>query len=72
MLDHVQLFAEDQARYVITARPDVAERLLKGTIPVERIGEVTASPHLATGQTALTMAAIRHAHEAWFPAFMAS
>ncbi len=73
---HVALFAEDQARYVLTARPEEAMELLTAAqdqdIPAQIIGEVTAKPDLAIGSAhVIEMSTLRHAHEAWFPKFMA-
>jgi len=75
-MGHVALFAEDQARYVLTARPEEAMELLTAAqdqdIPAQIIGEVTAKPDLAIGSAhVIEMSTLRHAHEAWFPKFMA-
>ncbi|MBG1231247.1 phosphoribosylformylglycinamidine synthase subunit PurL [Aestuariivirga litoralis] len=76
-LDHVALFAEDQARYMISAKPDKAMTLLSAAqeqgVPAEIIGEVTAEATLKIGSAvALSISEIRRAHEGWFPEFMAS
>ena len=76
-LDHVALFGEDQARYVLTATPARAMAILAAgmeqNIQLSVIGEVTAGATLKIGATdAISMANLRSAHESWFPAFMKS
>ncbi len=76
-MDHIALFAEDQARYILTATPARAMAILAGAqehkIPAAVIGEVTTEPTLKIGSHApISMADLRSAHEGWFPAFMAS
>jgi phosphoribosylformylglycinamidine synthase len=73
--DHISLFAEDQARYVITALPEEAIEILDSAqsknIPARIIGEVTAEPFFRIGSKLdLAMAELRRAHEDWFPTFM--
>ena len=75
--DHIALFGEDQARYVLTAKPAEAMELLEAAqgkdIPAKIIGEVTQSSTLVIGsKLTMPMAQLKHAHEGWFPAFMAS
>ncbi len=74
-LDHIALFAEDQARYVLSASPACAMALLaaahKQGVEASVIGEVTADPRLNLGVNGhIDMAKLRHAHEDWFPDFM--
>ena len=76
LLSHVALFAEDQARYVLTARPEEAIEIITAAqdleIPAALIGEVTAEPAFRVGSKLnLAMVELHHAHEGWFPAFMA-
>ena len=76
-LDHVALFGEDQARYMLTATPARAMAILAAgmeqNIQLSVIGEVTAGATLKIGATdAISMANLRSAHESWFPAFMKS
>ncbi len=70
---HAFLFGEDQARYLI-AVDDQAAVMAKAApagVAVTRIGEA-AGPGLACeGLFRLSLAALREAHEAWMPAFMA-
>ena len=74
---HPALFGEDQARYVLTAKPAEAMELLEAAqgkaIPARIIGEVTQLAKLVIGsKLTMPMAQLKHAHEEWFPAFMAS
>ncbi|MGE3877080.1 MAG: phosphoribosylformylglycinamidine synthase subunit PurL [Parvibaculaceae bacterium] len=74
-LDYVRLFAEDQARYVVTCPSGKAATLIAGAkasaIPVERIGTVTGDARLIVeGAASISLAELRNAHEGWFPAFM--
>jgi phosphoribosylformylglycinamidine synthase subunit PurL len=73
--DHVKLFAEDQARYVVTCPSGKTSSIIAAAkaaaILVERIGAVTADPRLIVeGSASISMTDLRSAHEAWFPAFM--
>lgn len=76
-LDHVALFSEDQARYVVTCRTRdadgiTAEARAKG-VDVARIGTVVSGAGLIVeGGTSISMDELRSAHEGWFPSFMAS
>ena len=74
--NHAELFGEDQARYVLSASPARAMAILAAAnaheIEAAVIGEVTADPTLKIGASIVPMADLRKAHEAWFPAFMAS
>jgi phosphoribosylformylglycinamidine synthase len=72
--DHVALFGEDQARYVVTCAEAQATAIIAaaGVVPVSRIGTVTAELALNVGQAAsISLAELRSAHEGWFPAYMA-
>ena len=76
-LDHVALFGEDQARYVLTATPARAMAILAAgmeqNIQLSVIGEVTAAATLKIGASdTMSMANFRSVHEGWFPAFMKS
>jgi len=76
-MDHVALFAEDQARYVLTATPARAMAILAAAhehkVTCAIIGEVTTDPTLKIGTpTSIAMTDLRHAHEGWFPNYMAS
>ena len=67
--DHAFWFGEDQARYVLAVR-DSGELLAQG-VPALRLGRSVAAPHLTLPDgTTISIAALRAAHEAFFPAWM--
>ncbi|MFZ5676094.1 MAG: phosphoribosylformylglycinamidine synthase subunit PurL [Pseudomonadota bacterium] len=74
-LDHVALFAEDQARYVVTCPAKEAAKIItqahvKG-VDVIRIGIVSKDAGLIVeGTASISLDDLRNAHEGWFPAFM--
>ncbi|MGE0213228.1 MAG: phosphoribosylformylglycinamidine synthase subunit PurL [Parvibaculaceae bacterium] len=72
---HVPLFAEDQARYVVTVRPAEATRVIEAAraagVPAQRIGTVSGLGLVVKGHATVSLAKIREAHEGWFPALMA-
>ena len=70
-MDYVALFAEDQARYVITATAENAAKILGQEIPVQKIGSVITSPTITIGKTEIEVADLRQSHEEWFPKYMA-
>jgi phosphoribosylformylglycinamidine synthase len=72
---HAFWFGEDQARYVVTAKPQDAEKIIAraraASVPVLRLG-VTGGDTLAiSGERALPMAALVQKFEGWLPAYMA-
>ena len=73
-LDHVALFAEDQARYVITCRPRDADSIIAEgcakSIELSRLGIVGADSLIVGASTSISLDELKHVHEAWFPAFM--
>jgi phosphoribosylformylglycinamidine synthase len=75
-MDHVALFAEDQARYLLSTSPREANGILAAAsaagIPAEIVGTVMSEPSLiVAGQTSISLDELRLAHEGWFPAYMA-
>ncbi|MFT3986979.1 phosphoribosylformylglycinamidine synthase subunit PurL [Aestuariivirga sp.] len=73
---HVQLFSEDQARYIVTCRREnllnIFGQAKKSGVAVLDIGHVAEKPILnILGHTAIPLSDLRTAHETWFPAFMA-
>ncbi len=70
--DHKQLFGEDQARYVVTCSAEQAVTIIAQAqnIVIAQIGKV-AGKKLKLGTTQISLRELRHAHESWFPAFMA-
>jgi phosphoribosylformylglycinamidine synthase subunit PurL len=75
-LSHAALFAEDQARYVITCRPGDAEGVIAEgnarNIEVLRLGVVTGESLIVAASASISLDELRNVHEAWFPAFMRS
>jgi phosphoribosylformylglycinamidine synthase II len=69
-LTHEQLFGEDQARYVLTAKPADAAKIVAAGHAVE-IGTVTGDADVKFGAVSLAVAELKAAHEAWFPNYMA-
>jgi phosphoribosylformylglycinamidine synthase len=75
-MDHVALFAEDQARYIATCKASEAAKIItqahvKG-VDVIRIGTVTSEATLIVeGAASISLSELRTAHEGWFPAYMA-
>ena len=69
---HGWLFGEDQARYLVTASVSDADFILRYAdveVAVERIG-TTGGDALRLGEAAVSMAALRDAHEGWLPGYM--
>lgn len=69
-LTHEQLFGEDQARYLLTAKPTEAAKILASGQAVE-IGRVAVTAEVKFGGVSLTVAELKAAHEGWFPKYMA-
>ena len=73
---HAQLFGEDQARYVITVPVDLANFLQANAadagVPFNVLGSVTGTKLDIRGAAHLEVdvAAMKSAHDAWFPAYM--
>ncbi|MBL8909016.1 MAG: phosphoribosylformylglycinamidine synthase subunit PurL [Rhizobiales bacterium] len=72
---HIALFAEDQARYVVTCTAEGARALVEEAwdagIAAEQIGEVAAAGGLIVWPGAsISHEELRNAHEGWFPGFM--
>ena len=70
--DHKQLFGEDQARYVVTCSAEQAATIIAQaqSIEINQIGKV-AGKKLKLGDTKISLRELRHAHEGWFPSYMA-
>jgi phosphoribosylformylglycinamidine synthase len=74
---HVPLFAEDQARYVVTCPPaDAAKLILQAKaagVGAQRIGTVALGKALVVqGHATMSLDRLRRAHEDWFPNFMSA
>lgn len=71
---HAIWFGEDQGRYVLAVDPSLAEevtdraRLL--ALPARIVGRTQGKTLVLPGEGALTLADLRAAHSAWFPAYM--
>ncbi len=67
-------FGEDQARYVVTASADNAPAILaaaaKAGVAAARIGTTGGDALALPGETPVTIAALRQAHETWLPRYM--
>ncbi len=71
---HVALFAEDQARYVVTVAAGDARAFeaaaAQALVPVERLGETGGTELMLQGEIAISVANLRARHEDWLPRFM--
>ncbi|HOV03838.1 MAG TPA: AIR synthase-related protein, partial [Kaistiaceae bacterium] len=72
---HVTLFAEDQARYLVTCPVDAADALLADAaaagVAAERIGTVAGDRLIVEGHLSISVGDLKRAHEDWFPTYMA-
>ena len=68
-------FGEDQARYVVTVKPDhldeLAARAKTAGLPVRRLGVTHGDALMLPGERPLLLKALRERHEGWLPAYMA-
>ncbi len=71
---HALLFGEDQARYVIAVKADVANFVCANAegagIPFRRLGSVSGENLVIDDLISLPIQQLRNAHESWFPEFM--
>jgi phosphoribosylformylglycinamidine synthase len=73
-LDYSWLFGEDQARYLVTCRADMAGSIVAeaagAEVPILAVGETGAAQlTLPSGHT-ISVDEMKAAHEAWLPAYM--
>src|SRR5262245_57036497 len=72
---HAFWFGEDQARYVVTADPGKAARILDRAraagVPAREIGTTGGDALAIAGERATPIAKLRERFEGWLPAFMA-
>jgi len=72
---HISLFAEDQARYVVTCKPEKTSQVLRNAetagVPAIRIGTVAPSALNIEGHATISLNMLRSAHEDWLPNYMA-
>jgi phosphoribosylformylglycinamidine synthase len=71
---HAFWFGEDQARYVVTADPGKAGRILDRAkaagVPAREIGTTGGDALMVAGEKPVTVAKLRERFENWLPAFM--
>ncbi|WP_075215675.1 phosphoribosylformylglycinamidine synthase subunit PurL [Mongoliimonas terrestris] len=71
---HVALFAEDQARYLVTVPAGQAEAVAADAqsagVPVVRLGTVGGDALNLGAAGAISVETLRDTHEGWFPRFM--
>ncbi|MFZ5834219.1 MAG: phosphoribosylformylglycinamidine synthase subunit PurL [Pseudomonadota bacterium] len=71
---HAYLFGEDQARYVLSIAPGRRDALIAAArakqVPFTELGTVGGIDIILDGKPVQTLAALRRAHENWFPEFM--
>ncbi|VAV89544.1 Phosphoribosylformylglycinamidine synthase, synthetase subunit [hydrothermal vent metagenome] len=71
---HITLFGEDQARYIITCKPEKTSELLRHAetagVPAAKIGTVTPSALIIEGHATISLNMLRTAHEDWLPDYM--
>jgi phosphoribosylformylglycinamidine synthase len=72
---HAFLYGEDQARYVVTARPGEADKLIeeavKAGVPCIKLGQVEGTALKLNASETIPIARLKTAHESWFPRLMA-
>ncbi|KRE14728.1 phosphoribosylformylglycinamidine synthase [Bosea sp. Root483D1] len=72
---HAVLFGEDQGRYLLSLPAGAAEAVVAEAkaagVPAEIIGKTGGSELALPGEPAVSVAALRKAHESWLPDYMA-
>ena len=72
---HALYFGEDQARYVVTATPDEADRIMadaaRGGVPAILLGRTGGNVLTLPGERPISIAKLRQRFEGWLPAYMA-
>jgi phosphoribosylformylglycinamidine synthase len=75
LTEHGFWFGEDQARYVVTIKPDQADTLAARAkaagVPIRRIGLTHGNTLTLPGERPILLDALRERHEGWLPAYMA-
>ena len=73
---HAALFGEDQARYVVCASAAEANAILNDAkaagVPALRLGTVGGTALTLPGESPISVAELKTAHEGWLPAYMAA
>src|SRR4051812_13570358 len=76
LTEHGFWFGEDQARYVVTVKPErfdeLAARARTAGVPVRRIGMTHGNAILLPGERPILLDALRERHEGWLPTYMAA
>jgi len=76
LTEHGFWFGEDQARYVVTIKPerfdDLATRARMAAVPVRRIGMTHGNAIMLPGERPILLDALRERHEGWLPSYMAA
>ena len=72
---HAFWFGEEQARYVVTVRPDEADGVVRRAraagVPIRPLGITGGDALTPKGERPILVAKLRESFESWFPAFMA-
>ncbi len=72
---HAFWFGEDQARYLLTVRPDAVDaviaRAAAASIPIARLGTTGSATVAIAGERAMAVAALIERFERWLPDYMA-
>ncbi|MBN9449739.1 MAG: phosphoribosylformylglycinamidine synthase subunit PurL [Bosea sp.] len=72
---HAVLFGEDQGRYLVTVPAGAAEALIAEAkaagVPAQLIGQTGGADLALPGEAAVSIVALRKAHESWLPDYMA-
>ena len=73
---HAALFGEDQARYVVAVTPSEADQLMADAkaagIPALKLGTVGGANLNLPGESPISVAELKQAHEGWLPNYMAA
>ncbi len=71
---HAFLFGEDQARYVLTCKPQAAADIVASAkslgIPCQAIGTTGGDALTIPGGTAILLSDLRRQHDSWLPDYM--
>jgi phosphoribosylformylglycinamidine synthase len=74
LVPHAWWFGEDQGRYVVTVAEEhllpVLSKLKAVDVPCHVIGKTGGDAIVIDGETAVSIASLRSAHENWLPAYM--
>jgi phosphoribosylformylglycinamidine synthase len=72
---HAYWFGEDQARYVVTARAEDADRIIADAkaagVPIVKIGVTGGNALALPGESPILVATVSEKFEGWLPAYMA-